>query len=292
MKSSRCPVSPLLPVPCVSADRSYPMNAMKPQQPMKGNHRFGRVSGMPRRVLGLYTEGDLSLYAGGMAPRRKVSTRTRPLALGYVRVSTAEQVNEGASLDAQMSALLIEGERRRCDIEFVRDAGLSAKSLARPGLLDALDRLDRGEADVLIATRLDRLSRSVIDFAGLMERATKCGWSLVALDLGVDTSTAAGEMMANVLASFAQYERKIIGERTKAGMAQKMKDGVRMGRPVTPPTVTTERIRAERAEGWTFAAIADALNAECVPTSHGGSRWYPSSVRAASLAHARLSTPH
>lgn len=77
-------------------------------------------------------------------------TRPRPLALAYVRVSTDEQANEGASLDAQRAALTAEADRRGWDVELVADEGVSAKNLNRPGLADALVRLDRGDADVLL----------------------------------------------------------------------------------------------------------------------------------------------
>jgi len=67
----------------------------------------------------------------------------------------------------------------------------------------------------LIVSKLDRLSRSLLDFAGLMTRARDGGWNLVALDLGIDLSTPAGEFMASVMASAAQWERRLIGQRTR-----------------------------------------------------------------------------
>src|SRR4051812_47038336 len=112
---------------------------------------------------------------------RTRNARSRPLALAYVRVSTAEQANEGASVDAQRAALGAEAERRGWDLEVVADEGYSAKDLRRPGLVSALERLDRGAADSLIAVRLDRVSRSVADFAGLLARAKKRSWRIVLL---------------------------------------------------------------------------------------------------------------
>src|SRR5689334_19964591 len=103
----------------------------------------------------------------------KRANRVRPLALGYVRVSTAEQATEGASLEAQQEALTAEADRRGWELEMVSDAGWSAKNLRRPGLTDALVRLDRGQADALVAVRLDRVSRSVADFAALLARARR-----------------------------------------------------------------------------------------------------------------------
>jgi DNA invertase Pin-like site-specific DNA recombinase len=160
------------------------------------------------------------------------------------------------------------------------DKGFSAKSLERPGITRVLEQLKAGAADALMVAKLDRLSRSLLDFAGLMERARRQGWALVALDLGVDTSTPAGEMMANVLATFAQFERRMIGQRTKDALAQKKAAGVRLGRPRSLPDEVVRRIERSRAEGLTLQAIADMLNTEGVGTAQGGSLWRPSSVRA------------
>lgn len=203
------------------------------------------------------------------------------LALAYVRVSTAEQVETGASLDAQRATLIAEAAKRGWNVEVVADEGKSAKSLNRPGLQSALVRLDAGQADYLMAIRLDRVSRSVSDFAGLLDRATKRGWGLTLLSPNIDTSDPAGRFTANVLASAAQYERELIGVRTREGMAQRVAEGVRMGRPRTMPTDVIERIRDARAQGQSLRRIADALNADGVPTAQGGARWYASTVKAA-----------
>jgi DNA invertase Pin-like site-specific DNA recombinase len=202
----------------------------------------------------------------------------RPLALAYVRVSTEEQVREGASLAAQESALVLEAERRGFRVEVVRDEGVSAKNLRRPGLLAALDRLDRGEAAVLLAHRLDRLSRSVADFAGLLDRAQRKSWRLVVLDVDVDTATPSGEFLVSVMAAAAQFERRIIGQRTRDALAQRKAEGVRLGRPSSIPAEVVARIVADRSAGASLPKIADALTAESVPTAQGGARWYPSTV--------------
>src|SRR4051794_29091100 len=148
----------------------------------------------------------------------------------------------------------------------------------RPGLEAALWAVEDGAAEGLLVAKLDRLSRSLLDFAQLMERSQRKRWAMVALDLGVDTSTPAGEMMASVLAVFAQFERRLIGQRTKDALAVKRSEGVRLGRPRTLPLSTRRRILRERRKGATFAAIADRLNDERVPTAQGG-RWHPSTVR-------------
>jgi DNA invertase Pin-like site-specific DNA recombinase len=200
--------------------------------------------------------------------------------LGYVRVSTEEQSDSGAGLEAQRRAIEAECLRRGWQLlEVVEDAGFSAKDLKRPGIQEALRVLQEGDAKALVAAKLDRLSRSMIDFTALMATAQKQGWALVALDCAVDTTTPAGEAMANVLATFAQFERRLISQRTREALAVKRSQGVRLGRPTTMPKKVVNRIRRERAAGKTFAEIADRLNADGVPTAQGGRRWYPATVR-------------
>jgi DNA invertase Pin-like site-specific DNA recombinase len=210
---------------------------------------------------------------------KRTSTRIRPLALGYVRVSTAEQVEQGASLDAQRAALIAEANNRGWDVEIVADEGLSAKTLNRPGLQEALARLDGGAADYLLSIRLDRVSRSVADFAGLLDRSVKRGWGLVLLSPNIDTTDPAGRFTGNVLASAAQYERELIGARTREGMAQRKSEGVKMGRPRMLATATITRIADMRSTGMSMGKIADALNADGVTTAHGGAQWYASTIK-------------
>jgi DNA invertase Pin-like site-specific DNA recombinase len=201
--------------------------------------------------------------------------------IGYLRVSTEEQADSRAGLEAQRSAILTEAQRRGWRlVEVIEDAGYSGKDLRRPGIAAALDSMKSHRADTLVVAKLDRLSRSILDFAALMDRATRERWALVALDLGVDTTTPAGEAMANVMATFAQFERRLIGLRTKEALAQKRAAGVRLGRPTSLPDALRNRIEDERAGGRTLAAIADGLNVVRVPTAQGGARWYPSTVRA------------
>jgi DNA invertase Pin-like site-specific DNA recombinase len=130
----------------------------------------------------------------------------------------------------------------------------------------------------LVVSKLDRLSRSLLDFTALMDRAQREHWGLVALDLGMDMGTPAGEAMANVMATFGQLERRLIGQRTKEALAQKRKSGVVLGRPRSMPDDVRARIVAERASGRSLKAIADGLNQESVATAQGGSRWHPSTV--------------
>jgi DNA invertase Pin-like site-specific DNA recombinase len=204
-----------------------------------------------------------------------------PGVVAYCRVSTEEQAVSGLGLRAQEDAIRHECRKRGLDlIALHEDAGLSAKTLRRPALEAALSELDSGEGSVLMVAKLDRLTRSVHDATGLMAKAEHCGWGLVALDAPVDTTTPQGAAMAQVLAVFAELERRLIGERTKAALAVRKSQGVHLGRPQTLPTDVRNRIRSMRQSGMTLAAIAAQLNAERIPTSQGGAQWWPATIRA------------
>lgn len=205
-------------------------------------------------------------------------------AIGYCRVSTEEQAASGLGLADQRLRIEQEAQRRGWHLTYWSDDGFSAKNMNRPAIAGALEALAVGEAQVLVVAKLDRLSRSLIDFATVMDRAHREGWELVALDLGVDTTTPAGSLMANVMASFAQYERQLISQRTKSALAQARARGTRLGRPRVMPPYVVDRILADRARGRSYQRIAEGLNTEAVPTAQGGVRWYASTVRAVALA--------
>jgi DNA invertase Pin-like site-specific DNA recombinase len=201
-------------------------------------------------------------------------------AIAYYRVSTDEQAVAGNGLDAQAATIAAAIDTRRWElVAALTDEGRSGGNLRRPALLDALGRLDRGEADVLVVSKLDRLSRSVLDFASITEQAKRRGWSVVALDVDVDTTTPTGELVANITSSVAQWERRIIGARTAEAMQAMKARGVRLGRPVDLPDEVRRRIAADRDAGLSLRVIAEGLNTEAVPTARGG-RWHASTVRA------------
>lgn len=158
---------------------------------------------------------------------------------------------------------------------------MSGRSLKnRPGLTLALARCRTGEIDGIVVAKLDRLSRSLVDFAAVVQDAKSHGFNVVALDLGVDLSTPSGEFLAHVMASAAQWERRIIGERTRDALAARKAAGVRLGRPPKRADPVSNRITNLRAKGASLQAISDMLNRDGVPTYRGGQRWRPSSVRA------------
>jgi DNA invertase Pin-like site-specific DNA recombinase len=203
--------------------------------------------------------------------------------VGYVRVSTEEQSDSGLGLEAQKAAIRSACETRGWElVEVVEDSGVTGGTLDRPGLRRALEQIAAGEADGLVASKLDRLARSSIGFGRLIEWFEDSDAALVALDLGVDTSTPSGRMMAGVFATFAQYEREAIAERTRHALEAKRGRGEAISRPsVLDRPELVEQIEKLRDQGKGEYAIATALNREGVPTVRGGKEWRPSSVRTA-----------
>jgi DNA invertase Pin-like site-specific DNA recombinase len=118
----------------------------------------------------------------------------------------------------------------------------------------------------------------MLDFARVMATAQKQSWALVALDVQVDTTSPSGEAMAHMLATFAQFERRLISERTKQALAQKRAGGIRLGAPPEIDPLIAGRIKQERAAGWTLREIAKRLNQDGVPTARGG-RWHASTLQ-------------
>ncbi len=147
-------------------------------------------------------------------------------AIGYVRVSTGEQGESGLGLNAQVTAIWAACDQRGWELTGVREEVKSgARADNRPVLADVMRALRAGEAEAVVVAKLDRLSRSVVDAGRLLEQARKGGFNIVALDLGLDLSTPTGELVANVLAAVAQWERRMIGVRTSEALQVKIAGG-------------------------------------------------------------------
>jgi len=198
---------------------------------------------------------------------------------GYVRVSTSEQAHAGHGIDAQRQRIEQESAHRGWTVTWFVDEGFSGATTDRPALADALEGLAQGRYEVLVAAKLDRLSRSVVHLGTVLETAETQGWALVLLDFAIDTSTSTGRLVAHVLGAVAEFERRRISERTKEALAQARRSGVRLGRPPTIPEAVVDRIREERESGKTLAGIADGLNRDGIETAQGGRRWWGSTVR-------------
>lgn len=153
-------------------------------------------------------------------------TNGRTRVVGYIRVSTEKQADGGISLAAQRAK--IEAYALALDLELVavvEDPGASAKTLDRPGLRSALGMLTSGKADALLVVKLDRLTRSVRDLGELVERFFATRFSLLSLSDSIDTRTAAGRLVLNVLTSVAQWEREATAERTRDALRHKASKG-------------------------------------------------------------------
>jgi DNA invertase Pin-like site-specific DNA recombinase len=209
---------------------------------------------------------------------------TAGIAYCYARVSTQMQAEDGMSLKAQERQLRAAAESAGYEAVILREEGRSGKSIqGRPVLRGALEDLDAGRAHALYVTRLDRLARSTRDFLSIIDRSHKNEWRLALLDLGLDTATYQGRFVVTIMAAMAEMERGMISMRQK-DVHQDRRDsgkvwGVDLGPKSPVPEVVRESIVSSRSSGSSFKSIADRLNAEGVPTTRGGAKWYPSTVR-------------
>ena len=208
----------------------------------------------------------------------------KKIAYCYARVSTQMQVDDGVSLDAQEKQLKYAAESQGYEVEMLREEGRSGKNITgRPVLTAALESLDKGEAEALFVTRLDRLARSTRDFLSIVDRSHKYGWRLALLDLGLDTATYQGRFVVTIMSAMAEMERGMISLRQKDVHLDRRDNkkvwGVDLGPlPLVEKTIS-ERILSERTLGLSYKAIAEKLNSEGVKTVLGGVKWYPSTVR-------------
>lgn len=201
--------------------------------------------------------------------------------VGYVRVSTQEQGDSGAGLAAQLATIRREVKHHRWNlVEMYQDVASGSSRERRPQLEKALQDLRDGRADTLVVSKLDRLSRSVADFGAIIEESRREGWTIVIIDLGVDLATPAGEMVASIMAVLAQWERRVISQRTIDALREKKLAGVRLGRPVGISPDTESTIRTLKESGMGSRAIARQLNELGLATSQGAAMWRASAVEA------------
>jgi DNA invertase Pin-like site-specific DNA recombinase len=174
----------------------------------------------------------------------------------YARVSTGGQTTEN-----QLRELTAVAERLGWEIvERYVDEGISgAKGRSeRPALDSMLKAVVRREVDVVAAWSVDRLGRSLQELVGILGELRERGVDLYLHQQGLDTATPSGRAMYQMLGVFAEFERAIIVERIKAGMARAREQGKRLSRPLTPEEVQ-ERCRELRAAGHSLRWIAEEL---------------------------------
>jgi DNA invertase Pin-like site-specific DNA recombinase len=206
-------------------------------------------------------------------------------AIGYVRVSTEKQADCGVSLDAQTAKIramaVVQGAEL---VDVLVDAGESAKSLHRPGMARLLALVDAKAVDTVIIAKLDRLTRSVADLAELLKRFERRGVSLVSVADSLDTRSAAGRLVLNIMVSVSQWEREAIGERTRDAMHHKRAKGERVGTVPFGYQVAADGVQLEadaveqavlarmqglQAAGYTTRQIAADLTREGLTTRRG-----------------------
>lgn len=204
--------------------------------------------------------------------------------VAYLRVSTDEQAASGAGLEAQRTAITAEAERRGWTITaWHTDEGLSG-GLApskRPGMAAALAAVQNREAAILMAAKLDRLSRSMAHAATLLDRSSREGWQLVTCDMAADTSTPQGRAAAHMTMTFAELERGLISQRTREALAERKAAGVQLGTPTRLPEAVARRIITEAAAGLSLRQIAAGLMADGIPTGAGKPTWHAPQVQRA-----------
>ena len=209
--------------------------------------------------------------------------------IGYVRVSTDKQADRGVSLEAQAEKIRAMAVVHNAELlDIIVDGGESAKSLNRPGMARLLALVDAGEVQTVIIAKLDRLTRSVKDLCTLLERFTRRGVALVSVAESLDTGSAAGRLVLNIMTAVSQWEREAIGERTRDAMSHKRTNGERVGNiqfgyrlgadgkhvePDPAEQAVLEEIAAICGNsGHTLRGIAAALNHRALRTRRG-SAW-------------------
>ena len=206
-------------------------------------------------------------------------------AIGYVRVSTEKQADLGVSLAVQTEKIRAMAVVQDAALVGVLvDAGESARSLHRPGMARLLALVDSGAVDAVIIAKLDRLTRSVADLAELLRRFERRGVSLVSVADSLDTRSAAGRLVLNIMVSVSQWEREAIGERTRDAMRHKRAKGERVGTVPFGHRLAADGVRLEiddveqgilsrirdlSAEGLTTRQIAAELNRQGLTTRRG-----------------------
>jgi DNA invertase Pin-like site-specific DNA recombinase len=214
------------------------------------------------------------------------------VAIGYVRVSTEEQASEGVSIEVQSDKLRQYAALYDIDlVDIVVDAGGSAKTLKRAGLQRVLAALKAGEATALLIAKLDRLTRSVVNLGQLIDEYFQ-EYQLLSVADHIDTRTANGRLVLNILASVSQWERETIVERTVTSLrymkAQRRTynhvplgfrdcDGLLV--EVDEEQLIVAEVLEMRDSGASLHAIARDLNERGIIGKRGG-RYYASTIRA------------
>lgn len=190
--------------------------------------------------------------------------------IGYIRVSTEEQSAHGHSLQAQEHRLREVAEREGYEVIDVLCDVASGGKRDRVGLDTARARIDSGEAGGLVYVKLDRVTRSLLQGAEIVEWAKTGGHTLLSADEGLQVHR--GELAQTALPfllAMAQVEKDRIRERTLAGLQAARRKGIRLGRPPENVGKLAERALELREKGYSYDAIAIHFNGEGHRTARG-----------------------
>jgi DNA invertase Pin-like site-specific DNA recombinase len=201
-------------------------------------------------------------------------------AVGYVRLSKA---SDGHGIEAQEKAISDFCSRRGLELVAIyTDDGASGRSMRkRPGLVSALESLERGDVGQIVSTRVDRLCRSSLDFHKIIERVQKAkGTILFSEQESFSLDSREGRMLATILAGFAEFEAALLSKRTSAALAVAKLNGKKLGNPQFKrvPEEVAMKIRAMRGQNMSLGEIADSLNESGTKTMQGGKVWHRSTV--------------
>jgi len=153
-------------------------------------------------------------------------TQNKPLAAIYIRVSTQDQAQHGFSLDAQEESLINYAKVLGYEIfKIYRDEGKSAKNLNRPEMIELLKDAEQKKFQAIFIYKLDRFSRSLKDLILTIDKLKDWNIDFISLQDKIETASASGKLMFQIIGAFAEFERNIIGDRTKFGMERKAKEG-------------------------------------------------------------------
>ena len=206
------------------------------------------------------------------------NTTTRK-AIAYLRCSTHEQEMSGLGLEAQRSVITTYAALHGIEIIGWQQDVQSGRSENRFGLKRAVARCEAGEADLIIASNVSRLARGVLHLSKMLAAADKKGYGLCAIDTGLDSATPAGRLVIHMLAAAAEYEARMVSDRTIKALAVAKAQGTQLGRRTELAPAIEAQVLDLRKTGLPFAAIADRLNVEGVPTPRGA-QWQKAYVRA------------
>ena len=224
-------------------------------------------------------------------------------AVGYTRVSTSLQSQEGVSLDAQARSIAAWCQAHGYRLESVYvETGSGARADNRPQLQSALRHACQGKA-ALVVYSLSRLARSTKDALNISEQLDKAGADLVSLSERIDSTSPMGRMVFRLLSAINEFEKDQLSERTRCVMAhlrqqnRRISAKIPLGYDLAPDGVSLvpnsgeqaliARIAAWRRRGWSLGRIARRLEALGVPTKNRAC-WYPATVRRILARQARL----